>query len=166
MRTNEAISLDDEFVDLEEGIIEIHQTKFGKSRKIPFHASTKEILKEYVRTRDLHYPSRNNSAFFVNSHGCRIDRTAVQRTFRKMCINGDVGTIKGLNPRIMDLRHTFAVRNLLKCFKEDLDVDQVIIALSTYLGHENPECTYGYLTSTPELLSLINLRVEKKYWRK
>jgi integrase len=163
MRTCEALSLNDESVDLSEGIIEIRQTKFRKSRKIPLHISTKETLKKYVRNRNKRHPVRR--AFFVSSRGGRLDRTVVQRIFRKMCVTANLSTEGSLGPRIMDLRHTFAVRNLMRCYQEDLDVDQMIAILSTYLGHENPEHTYWYLTSTPELLSLINLRAEKKYWR-
>jgi integrase len=166
MRTNEAISLDDDCVDLAEGIIEIRQTKFQKSRKIPLHASTGEVLKKYMKDRNEHYPVRKVSAFFLGIRGGRLDRTTVERTFRKMCVTAKVSTEGHLEPRIIDLRHAFAVRNLLRCYQEDLDVDQTIATLSIYLGHENPEYTYWYLTSTPELLSLINQRAEKIYWRK
>jgi integrase len=166
MRTSEALALDDESVDLSSGIIEIRNTKFKKSRKLPLHASTTIMLKRYVKNRDKHYPIRKTLAFFINCRGDRLGATSVQKSFRKMCITGDVFTKGSLDPRIIDLRHTFAVTNLLRCYQEDLDVDQTVAFLSTYLGHENPENTYWYLTSTPELLNLINQRTEKKYWRK
>lgn len=165
MRTSEAISLNNESVDLSEGIIEIRYTKFQKSRKIPVHPTTIEALKRYVRNRDMHYLVLPASAFFINHHGDRLDRTTVQKIFRKMCVRAGVGATAHLKPRILDFRHSMAVRNLQRCYEEDLDVDQIIAILAHYLGHENPEYTYWYLTMTPELFSLINLRTEKKYWK-
>jgi integrase len=165
MRISEAISLNNESVNISEGSLEIHYTKFQKSRKLFLHPTTIEKLKEYVRNRDRHYPVQPVSAFFVNSRGGRLNCKTAQKIFRKMCVRADVGIEKGLKPLILDFRHTFVIRNLLRCYQEDLDVDQTVALLSRYLGHENPECTYWYLTTTPELLSLINLRAEKKYWR-
>jgi integrase/recombinase XerD len=166
MRTSEAISLNDDCIDLSEGIIEIRQTKFQKSRKIPLHASTNDVLKKYMKDRNEHYPVPKVPAFFLGIRGGRLDRTIVERTFRKMCVTAKVFAEGHLEPRIIDLRHTFAARNLLRCYQENLDVDRTIATLSIYLGHENPEYTYWYLTSTPELLNLINQRAEKIYWRK
>ena len=39
-------------VDLENGILTIRDTKFGKSRYIPIHESTQRVLVEYARRRD------------------------------------------------------------------------------------------------------------------
>ncbi len=36
----------------------------------------------------------------------------------------------------------------------------LIAALATYLGHVSPASTYWYLTASPELLDLVNDRVE------
>jgi integrase/recombinase XerD len=165
MRISEAILLNNESVDLSEGVLEIRYTKFQKTRKLPLHPTTTERLRRYVRNRDRHYCLQPVSPFFVNSCGGRLNRKTAQNIFRKMCLKANVGREKCLKPRILDFRHSFAVRNLLRCYLEGLDVDQTVAILSRYLGHENPEYTYWYLTATPELLSLINLRSEKKYWR-
>ena len=165
MRTSEAISLNNESVDLTKGIIEIHKSKFQKTRKIPIHITTKEALERYVKKRKKCHPIQKTSAFFVNSFGGRLDCSAVQRVFGKIRTKAGLCNKQGLNPRIMDLRHSFVTKNLLRCYQENRDVDQVIPYLSIYLGHENPEFTYWYLSSTPELFNLINLRAEKKYWR-
>jgi hypothetical protein len=69
-------------------------------------------------------------------------------------------------PRIIDMRHTMAVRTLIRCYQENLNADAVIPALSTYLGHENPLNTYWYLTATPELFSSINNHLQQKSWGK
>lgn len=56
-------------------------------------------------------------------------------------------------PRIYDLRHTFACRNLERWYAQGLDIDCHILLLSTYLGHAKITDTYWYLTATPELLA-------------
>ena len=64
-------------------------------------------------------------------------------------------------PRIHDLRHTFAVRCLLRWYREGANVDQKIAALATYLGHVNVTKTYWYLTAVPELLAIVGSRFEE-----
>ena len=55
-------------------------------------------------------------------------------------------------PRIHDLRHTFATHRLIQWYKEGVDVQQMLPILSTYLGHTSIKYTSVYLTMTPELL--------------
>jgi integrase len=40
------------------------------------------------------------------------------------------------------------------------DVDARIAALATYLGHASPSSTYWYLTASPQLLDVVNDRIE------
>lgn len=54
-------------------------------------------------------------------------------------------------PRLYDLRHTFAVHRLTEWYRQHADV-QRLVPLSTYLGHVNLSTTQGYLTMTPELI--------------
>jgi integrase/recombinase XerD len=42
------------------------------------------------------------------------------------------------------LRHTFAVRTLLRWYRAGEDVQAKIPSLSTYLGHREPSSTYWY----------------------
>ncbi|MBI4446544.1 MAG: hypothetical protein HY645_11625 [Acidobacteria bacterium] len=60
-----------------------------------------------------------------------------------------------------NLRHTFAVRCLLRWYREGANVDQKIAALATYLGHVNVTKTYWYLTAVPELLAIVGSRFEE-----
>lgn len=163
MRISEALALDCESVDLTHGIITIRESKYRKSRKIPIHTSTVKILVRYAKDRDRCYGKRKSPYFFVNNFGAGLEASSVSKVFRKVC------AIAGLRkkgepggPRIIDMRHTFAVKSLIRCYREGLNADVIIPALSTYLGHENPVNTYWYLTATPELLSLINIHLEKK----
>jgi len=57
-------------------------------------------------------------------------------------------------------RHTFAVRRLLKWYKEGANLDQKILALTTYLGHVQVTDTYWYLSAVPELLAVVSEKFE------
>lgn len=63
-------------------------------------------------------------------------------------------------PRLHDLRHTFAVRCLIRWYREGVEVEPRLPLLSTYLGHIAPSTTYWYLSAVPELLELIAERME------
>src|SRR3990170_6180054 len=56
LRISEAIALQQDDVDLNQGILTIHLTKFKKSRLVPLHLSTTERLKRYASKRDAFYP--------------------------------------------------------------------------------------------------------------
>jgi len=55
-------------------------------------------------------------------------------------------------PRLMDLRHTFAVRTLEEGPETREHVGRHMLALTTYMGHTCVASTYWYLESTPHLM--------------
>jgi integrase len=61
-------------------------------------------------------------------------------------------------PRIHDLRHTFAVRRLQRWYEEGAEIDRKFLALSTYLGHGKATDTYWYLSAVPELMAISSER--------
>ena len=54
-----------------------------------------------------------------------------------------------------------AVRRLVLWHAEGADVNQKILALSTYLGHAEIFYTYWYLTAVPELMAIAAGRFEQ-----
>ena len=58
MRLSEAIGLQRGDVDLDEGVLTVRQTKFGKSRLVPLHPTTRAALRSYAKRRDAHLGSR------------------------------------------------------------------------------------------------------------
>lgn len=162
MRISEALALSCNFVDLEQGIITIFESKFRKTRKIPIHLSTIKVLKEYSEFRDRQLKKKTSNFFFVNEQGLKLTR-GVQNTFKKACTLAGIHKKGNFSPRIIDLRHTFAVKTLVNCYITGINADTVIPTLAMYLGHENPKNTYWYLTATPELMGLIIDRLKKQF---
>jgi hypothetical protein len=62
--------------------------------------------------------------------------------------------------RVQDFRHTFIVRNILHTLEAGRDAAQVVLALSTYVGHDDIADTYWYITGIPELLALAGERFQ------
>jgi integrase/recombinase XerD len=60
--------------------------------------------------------------------------------------------------RLQDFRHTFIVSNILRAFEAGLEMDRVVLALSTYVGHNHVTDTYWYVTGVPELMAMAGER--------
>ena len=80
LRISEARNLQTEDVDLKEGILTIRGTKFGKSRLVPIHPSTRKVLSDYASRRDR-FLARRPDTFFVSGRGTRLDGAEIRRTF-------------------------------------------------------------------------------------
>jgi hypothetical protein len=64
-------------------------------------------------------------------------------------------------PRIHDLRHTFICRRVKLWHEQSADIDNAMVALSTYVGHAKVSDTYWYLTGVPELMAVAGRRFEQ-----
>lgn len=165
MRVSEALGLDQKDVDLCHGIIYIRRTKFGKSRYVPVHASTVEVLAKYDGIRDGFFPTSRSPAFFLSERGTRITEWMARYTFAKLSQQlGLRAQAKGhgRGPRLHDMRHRFAARTLLNLYRKGLDVERELPKLATYLGHVHINETYWYLEAVPELLQLATKRLLEK----
>lgn len=162
MRISEVIGLDDEDIDLNRGVLTIHRTKFGKSRVIPIHPSTRRMLRKYVRQRDEVHPKPKTPSFFVSDRGTRLTQCTVRWTFVRLSRQiGLRGPSDSHGPRPHDIRHTFAVKTLLKWYRMGVDVERHMRELATFLGHVHVTDTYWYISATPELLRLAAKRLDR-----
>lgn len=159
MRVSEALSLNREDVDLDQGLLTVRGTKFDKWRLIPVHKSTNEALREYARLRDSIYPE--SRSFLVSERGTRLGYCAALSTFVRVSREvGLRGYFDSHGPRMHDLRHRFAVRTLINWYREGVDIERRIHILSAFLGHVKFSYTYWYLSAVPELLQLAAARLE------
>jgi integrase/recombinase XerD len=165
MRVSEVVALDREDVDLDEGILRIRRTKFGKSRLVAVHDSTRQVLAEYARERDRIVRRPAAPAFFLSEGGDRVTACAARFNFAKVSrevgLRAPTAGRHGRGPRLHDMRHRFAVCTLLRWYRAGLDVEREIPKLATYLGHVHVNETYWYLEAVPELLELAARRLER-----
>ena len=162
MRCNEALQLDRSDVDLIHGVITVRNTKFGKSRYVPLHPTTKLALRRYAALRDRICRKARSPSFFISERGTRPSQATAEENFvNLLCKIGLRRHGDSRGPRIHDLRHRFATVTLLRWYRRGVDVEQHIPELSTYIGHARVIDTYWYLTSIPELLHCAMRRVER-----
>ena len=162
-RVSELVALNRNDFDEPQGWIIVRNSKFNKSRLLPMHKTTCLQLKQYAQIRDRIYSTTDTEAFFVSDQGTRLTIWSVRGAFiglsKKVGLRAPSDTH---GPRIHDMRHTFAVKSLLRWYQEGVCVDQKIALLSAYLGHKKPSDTYWYLSGIPELLAEATRRLENE----
>lgn len=149
LRISEALALQRD--DLTDDGLVVRSGKFGKSRLLPIHPTTRQALERYLAIRDRLSPAGGD--LFVVTTGRPPHKTTVYLVFRRLAHQlGLRGLGRTPGPRLHDLRHTFAVRSLEACGPDRRTVASHMLALSTYLGHAELAHTYWYLQATPVLL--------------
>ena len=164
LRISEALNLEVADVDLNEGILTVRGAKFGKSRLLPLHCSTRQVLADYLARRERFLAGRSASYLFITGRGNRLDGGDVRRTFYALSRQiGLRGPTASHGPRLHDFRHRFAVETLLQWYRSGEDVERRLPLLSTYLGHVHPGDTYWYLSLCPELMGLA-VKLLEHHW--
>ena len=158
MRLGEALALDVDDVDYNDAVLTIRDSKFQKSRQLPLHSTTRDVLRAYAHKRNEFISRPRGPSFLMSTTGTRLISQNVHATFWKLLQKAGLYERR---PRIHDLRHSFAVNTIRRWYEAGLDVEPRVASLSTYLGHVNPTSTYWYLTATPELMALASKRLER-----
>lgn len=161
LRTGEATALKRSDVDLKQGLLHIRRGKGGKSREVPLHPTTTRALQQYAQRRDRKALSVDTDAFFVFDQGRPPAIGTVEQVFRQLRQKLQ-WRARGAHPapRICDLRHRFITYQLTRWHAEGINVDQRMLALSTYVGHTHPSFTHWYVTATPELMAIATQRFQ------
>jgi len=164
LRISEAIGLDLADVHLQERKIFIHKSKFQKSRWVPMSPSTATALGHYIERRTTLFPATPKDPVFVHLRGGRFFRQTVYSDFRQALQRCGLRGGKGSpGPRIHDLRHAFACQRLLEWYRQGRDVNALLPALATYMGHSCISYTQTYLHATPELMQAANERFHHNF---
>ena len=163
MRIGEARNLELQDVDLRTGVLTIRSGKFGKSRLIPLHASTRRVLADYLARRARKWAALPVSSYvFLSNWGNQLDGGEIHRTFYALSRQiGLRGRSDSHGPRLHDMRHRFAVMALLRWYRSGKDVERKLPYLSAYLGHVHVSDTYWYLSAWPELMREAMSRLER-----
>jgi|PlaIllAssembly_1097288.scaffolds.fasta_scaffold147886_2 site-specific recombinase XerD len=164
LRPGEGLRLRGCDVDLRERVLSIWDTKFFKSRLVPIGVGLCRVLESYhAIRRGLPMPEAGHSVFFASRRGHAITLQQLERVFTRLRKHTGIDRPSHARrqPRLHDLRHTFAVHRLIAWYREGADVQACLPLLATYLGHVNVSGTQTYLTMTPELLAEASHRFER-----
>ena len=108
LRLSEACRLTVQDVDLNAGVLTVREGKFRKSRLVPLHPSTTASLARYAAERDSCCVEPGH--FFRTERAPALDKEAVEKTFSRIRQRlGWTAEGRARQPRIHDLRHSFAV---------------------------------------------------------
>lgn len=162
LRISEALSLTLGDVNLTGGILTIRESKFYKTRLVPVGSDLIGALASYGTRRALDHPAKPDTRLFVSRIGTPVTRQTAENTFVRLRARAGVLRHDGARyqPRLHDLRHSFAVHRLVSWYRQGADVQRLLPQLATYLGHVHIAATQRYLTLTPELLKEASRRFE------
>ena len=158
LRVGEALALDRDGADLDAGVLLISRGKGRDPRLVPLHPTATAALERYAHWRDDQHHGRR-PAFFTDADGERLKYATVRDNWVHASTAAGLRTA-ARQPRMHDLRHTFAVNTLLGWYRDGADVAAKMPALSIYLGHSDPANTYWYLSAVPELLAHAAARLD------
>jgi site-specific recombinase XerD len=164
LRISEALRLMPEDVDLTKNLLTVRESKFYRTRLVPIGVRLTGELAAYAKQRSEWAISHSIvESFFVTRHGQPVIRSLAERSFCRLRGLANVHRHDGARyqPRLHDLRHTFAVHRLVAWYREGADVQRLLPQLSTYLGHVHVSATQRYLTMTPDLLNQASERFEQ-----
>lgn len=151
LRVGEVARLQLGEVDLAQDTLFIRETKFGKSRIVPLGPKLAARLRRYVEARHSGMLDPEVPLFSFTKRGC-IHEGTISHMFHALVPRLGFLIPPGVAPpRAHDLRHAFAVRTLLRWYREGIDPNRRLMHLATFLGHTDPNSTAVYLTITEEL---------------
>jgi len=159
LRVGEVSRLCVKDVDLNRCLLVIRETKFAKSRLVPFGPRMAKKLETYFCLRG---ELKSDSPVFSFTRSKPVHPCTISQTFHHMLPALKLDIPPGTHPpRLHDLRHAFATGTLLRWYRAGIDPASRLIHLSTFLGHVSPSSTAVYLSITHDLLEQANDRFER-----
>ncbi|MHB8474629.1 MAG: tyrosine-type recombinase/integrase [Gammaproteobacteria bacterium] len=161
LRLGEILRLNVGDVLIPDAAIEIRNTKFFKSRRLPLAESTFSALQNYLKERRrAGGPDEPDSPLLWHQKGAgRYSMTRAEKILFAVLRQAGLKPAHGRGgPRIHDFRHAFVVNRMLAWYREGIDPAPRLPYLVTYLGHKSLHSTLTYLTVTQELLQLASER--------
>lgn len=163
LRISETLSIKLADIDMNNLVIALRGTKFYKSRLVTFNTQVKNVLVVFLEWRINHSQlGFSDAGLFLSDDNLPVSMACIEKIFGKIRIKAGIKRNDGgrYQPRIHDLRHTFAVKRLVNCYKNGNDPQKYLPILSVYMGHAHYAYTSAYLTMTDVLLQQANKRFE------
>jgi integrase len=148
-------------VNLSDGVIEIRETKFFKSRRLSLAPSVVRALQDYMEERrKAGAPTIASAGLFWNQktnkgYSSVTANALMVQVIRRAGLKSEKGII---GPRVHDLRHSMVHSRMLTWYQQGINPESRLPYLATYLGHSGISSTLVYLTVTPALLQLASER--------
>lgn len=142
-------------VHLDDGYIDILDTKSHRDRRLYISAELVEYMQKYEAAISRCLPEREY--FFPGGHGGICSASVVSANFRNIWISAGLKRDGGVKPRAYDFRHHFACANIMRWSEEGKDVQAMLPYLMRYMGHVSLESTYYYVHLIPDYFPQYSL---------
>lgn len=154
LRVGEVSRLTVADVDMDRRLLVIRETKFGKTRLVPFGPRIGRMLTTYRAAAATRRGALSpEMPFFSFTRRGAIHPCTITQTFHHLVPRLQLVIPNGVaSPRLHD------VGTLLRWYRTGVDPQARLLHLSTFLGHVDPASTAVYLTITPALLAEASAR--------
>jgi integrase/recombinase XerD len=165
----ETLKLEREKVDLKNRLVTLPSGRFDRVRSIPIGRDLQNVLRQYLRS--IAQTKIQGSTFFLTRDGKALRVVTLSKTFQRLRRIAGVTRRDdlGYQPRMHDLRHTFAVHRLTSWIKLGADLNRMLPALAAYMSQVGLGSTERYLSMTPERfreeLAKLSPQRRKRRWR-
>ena len=164
LRPSETTHLVVDDIRLQDGIAFIRETKFYKSRIVPFGEEVSRMLEDYLLWRSEITLRRcvADNHLFIDKRGNPVRLSSFQQAFSFIREKAGIHRADTAfsDVRLQDLRHTFATNRVAQWYRDGKDVQTLLPVLSTYLGHSNLDSTAVYISFTNQLLNEAGKRFQ------
>ena len=138
LRVGEIARLKLQDVDLVAGTIEVRNSKFFKSRRLPLSQTAVSALAKYLKARkQVGVSSDPATALFWNQrrpYSLITTEQLLRSVIRRAGLNTKIGPG---GPRVHDLRHTFVVHRITAWYRQGINPQNRLPYLAAYLGHRD-----------------------------
>lgn len=153
LRINEALTLHKTDINLKNGVITINKAKNNITRLVPMSETLTDYCCNYVKK--MAFDMKIKGYFYPAPDAQKYKSVSILNDFRRILLKAGIISSGSVNPRIHDLRHTFAVHSLEKMVSQGQDVYSALPILQTYMGHSDIISTEQYLRLTSDAYGII-----------
>jgi integrase/recombinase XerD len=122
----------------------------GKTRSLPICPELCDLLESFSRWRFEN--TSTNAYLFATKQQKVLSATQISFAFSRLQLNAGVKRQDGFtqNPKLIDIRNTFAVHRIAAWIKEGLALNRMLPSLAAYMGLDQLPSADRYLRMTPE----------------
>jgi integrase/recombinase XerD len=165
LRIGEIAALKLRDVDIKGGILEVRETEFFKSRRLPLARNVATLLARYLKARHkIGAPTDPEAPLWwtaIRRKG--YSYSELEKLLTCVIRRAGLKTQRGrIGPRVHDLRHAFVAHRMLQWYRDGVEPQSRLPHLVTYLGHKDIVSTLKYLHITPELLHQASERYRRR----
>lgn len=148
IRIGDALALRDDHIDLRRSTVRVRGTTVLE-RILPIGRDVRDVLRTYL-TSDERAQFGSGRMVFLNGNGTAVRYGVIRQTFKRLRqISGIKRSDSSYQPRLHDLRHSFAVHSIAKWNRAGLDLDHVLPILATFMGNLDMHGLERYLELSP-----------------